>query len=148
MSKPLTIGDVSRRTGLPAKTIRFYEDEALVPRPRRSENGYRIYSERDIGRLAFIRRARLLGIELPVIRSLLDKASSQTCAEFGDELTSVLAEQRQEVERRLTELTLLRDDLDALAAHVSHCCEGCDPGEMVSECSYCCVISEQAKGGD
>jgi DNA-binding transcriptional MerR regulator len=148
MSKSLTISDVSRRTGLPAKTIRFYEDEALVPRPRRAENGYRVYSERDIGRLAFIRRARLLGIELPVIRSLLNKASSQTCAAFGDELTGALAEQRREVERRLTELTLLRDDLDALAAHVSHCCEGCDPAQMVTECDYCSAIDSLEKGGD
>lgn len=147
MSNDLTIGNVSRRTGLSTRTIRFYEAEGLVTPPRRTESGYRLYSEADVQRLDFIRRARLIGIELPAIRSLLDKATSLSCAEFGEELTALLSSQRREVERRMAELALLRDDIEALESHVGHCCAGCDPAQMASECSYCCLISEE-KGGD
>ncbi len=44
MADKLTIGEVSRRTGVPAKTIRFYEAEGIIATPRRSESGYRLYS--------------------------------------------------------------------------------------------------------
>jgi DNA-binding transcriptional MerR regulator len=148
MSKPLTIGDVSRRTGLPAKTIRFYEDEALVPRPRRAENGYRSYTESDVLRLQLIRRGKLLGLDLPSIRNLVNKALSADCATFGDELREVIARQRVEVESRLAELTALRDELAQLDEHVSHCCEGCTPADLACECNFCGLIEQEQKGGD
>jgi MerR family transcriptional regulator, copper efflux regulator len=137
MSGEFSIGKVSKQTGLSTKTIRFYEDEGLVPRPRRSESGYRLYSEADVLRLGFIRRARLLGFDLPAIRTLLSKVTSLSCAEFGDELTVLLAAKRRDVEKRLIELSLLRDDIEALEAHVRHCCEGCDPSMMACDCSFC-----------
>ena len=56
----MNIGDVARRSGLPAKTIRYYEDIGLVT-PRRDPNGYRAFGEADIHRLAFLARARSLG---------------------------------------------------------------------------------------
>ena len=136
----MTIGAVAKQTGLSTKTIRFYEDKGLVPPPARSESGYRLYSEADVMRLGFIRRVRLLGLDLPAIKSLLTKVTSQTCAEFGDELTEVLAAQRREVEGRLTELNSLRDDIEALEAHVKHCCDGCDPAMMARDCTFCDLI--------
>jgi DNA-binding transcriptional MerR regulator len=148
MSKSLTIGQVSRRTGLPAKTIRFYEDETLVPRPRRGENGYRIYAESDVLRLQLIRRGKLLGLDLPSIRNLVNKALSADCATFGDELRDVIARQRAEVETRLAELTALRDELAALDEHVTHCCEGCTPADLACECNFCGLIEQEQKGGD
>jgi DNA-binding transcriptional MerR regulator len=148
MSKSLTIGEVSRRTGLPAKTIRFYEDETLVPRPRRGENGYRIYAESDVLRLQLIRRGKLLGLDLPSIRNLVNKALSADCATFGDELRDVIARQRAEVETRLAELTALRDELAALDEHVTHCCEGCTPADLACECNFCGLIEQEQKGGD
>jgi DNA-binding transcriptional MerR regulator len=140
MNGKLTIGAVAKQTGLSSKTIRFYEDEGLVPPPRRSESGYRLYSEADVMRLGFIRRVRLLGLDLPAVKSLLAKVTSQTCAEFGDELTSVLAAQRHEVEQRLAELSQLRDDIESLEAHVQHCCDGCDPAMMARDCGFCELI--------
>ena len=147
MSKALTIGDVSRRTGLPAKTIRFYEDEALVPRPRRGENGYRIYTESDVLRLQLIRRGKLLGLDLPAIRNLVNKALSADCATFSDELREVIARQRAEVETRLAELTALRNELAQLDDHVTHCCEGGTPADMACECNFCGLIEQEQKGG-
>ena len=59
----MNIGDVASASGLPAKTIRYYEDIGLV-RPARSENGYRHFRETDIHKLAFLGRARSLGFTI------------------------------------------------------------------------------------
>ena len=83
---------------------------------------------------------RIEGLDLPAIKSLLAKVTSQTCAEFGDELTAVLAAQRREVEGRLAELNALRDDIEVLEAHVRHCCDGCDPAMMARDCTFCDLI--------
>ena len=56
----MNIKDVSDRTGLPAKTIRYYEEIGLV-RPLRSDNGYRSFRESDVHKLKFLGRARALG---------------------------------------------------------------------------------------
>lgn len=143
MSSELNIGAVSKQTGLTTKTIRFYEDEGLVPSPRRSESGYRLYSEADVMRLQLVSRARLLGLDLPTIRNLVNKALSVDCATFGDELRDVIARQRAEVESRLQELTALRDELEGLEGHIEHCCGGCDPATMAAECSFCGLIQVQ-----
>jgi DNA-binding transcriptional MerR regulator len=148
MSTELTIGRVSKRTGLATKTIRFYEGEGLIPPPRRGENGYRLYRENDVVRLQMVRRARLLGLDLVAIKSLLAKALSADCATFGDELIATLTRQRVEVERRLAELAALHDELAALEEHVRHCCEGCDPAVMAVDCIPCGLIEDMTEGGE
>jgi len=144
MSSELTIGNVAKQTGLSTKTIRFYEDEGLVPPPRRSESGYRLYSEADVLRLQLIGRARLLGLDLPTIRNLVNKALSAECAAFSDEMREVIARQRAEVETRLRELTALRDELSSLTEHIEHCCGGCDPAVMAADCGFCGLIGAEA----
>ena len=66
----MNIGDVSERSGLPAKTIRYYEDIGLV-RPSRGENGYREFGFKDLHKLAFLARARSLGFTIEECRTLL-----------------------------------------------------------------------------
>jgi len=66
----MNIGDVSRRSGLPAKTIRYYEDIGLI-KPQRSANGYRDFRDSDLHKLAFLGRARALGFSIEDCRSLL-----------------------------------------------------------------------------
>jgi DNA-binding transcriptional MerR regulator len=141
----LTIGELARRAGLSAKTVRFYEDQGLIPRQRSASN-YRLYSEADVARLQLVRRSRLLGLGLPATKALLQRALSEDCAAFGEELLGSIDTQLQAVERQLTELQALRDELKALDAHIQHCCEGCDPGTMASECGFCGLI-EAEKGG-
>ena len=75
MSKPLTIGALSRDSGVNLETIRFYERSGLLPAPARSASGYRHYEEVDVRRLRFIRRGRELGFSLDEIRNLLDLAA-------------------------------------------------------------------------
>ena len=71
----LTIGQIARRTGISAKTIRFYEEIGLLPRPPRGPNSYRRYSLADVNRLLLLRRIRLLGLPLSSAKPLLIGAS-------------------------------------------------------------------------
>ncbi len=71
MTRDLQIGKVAEKTGLSIDTIRFYEKERLLSEPPRSEGGYRLYSERHIEHLLFIRKAQELGFSLAGIRELL-----------------------------------------------------------------------------
>ena len=66
----MNVGTAARRSGLPAKTIRYYEDIGLI-RPARTQNGYRDYTGDDIHRLTFLRRARGLGFSIENCRQLM-----------------------------------------------------------------------------
>lgn len=68
----MNIGTVSTRSGVPAKTIRYYESVGLIPPARRSGNGYRHYTEMDVQTLRFIHRARNLGFSVDDVSNLLD----------------------------------------------------------------------------
>jgi DNA-binding transcriptional MerR regulator len=70
-SASLSIGKVARRAGIGVETIRFYEREGLLAAPARRDSGYRLYPERVIGRIRFIRRAKELGFSLKEIKELL-----------------------------------------------------------------------------
>ena len=65
-----TIGKVARSSGVPAKTIRFYESRGVLRAPRRTVAGYRLYSEDDVEQLRFVRRARGLGLSLEQLKAL------------------------------------------------------------------------------
>ena len=67
----MLIGEVAERSGVPARTIRFYEQRKILGTPSRSSGGYRMYSERTLAELAFIRRAQQLGFSLDEIREIL-----------------------------------------------------------------------------
>ncbi len=66
----MNIGDVASQSGLPAKTIRYYEDIGLV-KPDRGANGYRDFNADDVHKLAFVQRARSLGFTVEECRALL-----------------------------------------------------------------------------
>jgi MerR family mercuric resistance operon transcriptional regulator len=115
----LTIGVLSGRTGVNIETIRFYENEGLVPAPRRTEGGHRVYQDEHFRRLVFIRRSRELGFTLDEIPALLRLAdgSDRTCAEAralaSDHLREVQAD-LQRMER-------------VLAKTIEQCAEGHSP---------------------
>ena len=144
MSKQLTIGDVSKRTGLSTKTIRFYEDEGCIPRVSRSESGYRLYSEGDVWRLRLVRQIRMLGLPLAEIKPLIGQSMETECNVFADDLGSMLARQKLEIDRRIMELESLREQITVLEGHVEHC--ECEPGQTAADC-YCCSLLDE-EGGD
>jgi len=79
--KVLPIGELSHRTGVNIETIRFYERKGILPTPRRSDAGRRVYDESDIRHLNFIHRCRGLGFSLKEVTSLLSlvDAGGDTC---------------------------------------------------------------------
>ena len=75
----MNIREVSDATGLPAKTIRYYESIDLVT-PKRSSNGYRVFSESDLHKLTFLGRSRALGFSIDDCRTLLALYEAETRA--------------------------------------------------------------------
>ena len=111
----MNIKDVATASGLPAKTIRYYEDIGLVS-PKRGANGYRSFGPQDAHKLAFLARARSLGFSIEDCRALLslyadrDRASADVKALAGEHLTRI--------DRKIAELQGLRATLGRL---VSRC---------------------------
>lgn len=68
----MNIGTVAERSGVPAKTIRYYESIGLIPSADRRPNGYRAYTTVEMHTLNFIKRARSLGFSVDEVRDLLD----------------------------------------------------------------------------
>src|SRR5258708_33296788 len=103
------MGRVAKRFGLTPDAIRFYEPNALLPRPPRTEGGFRLYDESDVETLAFIRRVQGLGFKLSEIRSLLDLRGSglQPCAAVQRRLQVKLIV----VRRKLRDLQKLEHEL-------------------------------------
>lgn len=106
--KHLTIGALARQLDISTSTLRYYEREGLLAPERRSASGYRLYPPDAAKRLLFIRRAQRLGFSLADIRLLLDAEG-----EAGAASLMGIAEQRfLDIERRLTELLVLRHELE------------------------------------
>jgi MerR family copper efflux transcriptional regulator len=105
----MQIGTVAKRIGLSVDAIRFYERNALLPRPPRTQGGFRQYGENDVETLAFIRRVQGLGFKLSEIRGLLSLRGNrlQPCAPVRRRLEEKLAD----VQRKLTGLQKLEHEL-------------------------------------
>ncbi|MGE0538824.1 MAG: MerR family transcriptional regulator [Dehalococcoidia bacterium] len=146
MRDGLTIGEVTRRTGLPEKTIRFYEEKGIVPAPARTNGGYRLYTPLDVRRLRLVRQAKLLGLSLPEIRTFVEQAFASECADFAEQFLARIAAQRAEIDRRIVELENLKGELDALADHVGHSVERLRPGQRVAGCEICPILDAEAAG--
>ncbi|MFF6995460.1 MerR family transcriptional regulator [Streptomyces sp. NPDC008313] len=71
-----SIGELSRRTGLTVKTIRFYSDRGIVAPTDRSPAGYRLYTIDAVARLDLVRTLRSLGLDLPTIHKVVDRELS------------------------------------------------------------------------
>ncbi|HEY1035038.1 MAG TPA: heavy metal-responsive transcriptional regulator [Pseudoxanthomonas sp.] len=108
----MNIGQLSRRTGVPIDTVRYYEKQHLLPPPTRSASGYRHYEADDVLRLTFIRRAKVLGFTLEEIRDLLALSRNDSGDMAG--IRAAAADKLADVERRLAELTRVRDGLRTL----------------------------------
>lgn len=108
----ISIGELSRRTGVKVPTIRYYETVALMPAPLRSEGKQRRYGEAEASRLTFIRHARELGFEIEAIRTLLASQDNpnQPCTTADRIARARLAE----VEQRTCSLTALKAELESM----------------------------------
>lgn len=104
------IGALARRAGVGIDTVRYYEREGLLKPMQRLASGYRRYSQHEVSRLRFIRRAQALGFSLREIRELLALSSHRDVARVKARARARLAD----VDRRLEELQRVRTGLAAL----------------------------------
>lgn len=129
----MNIKEVSAAIGLPAKTIRYYEDIGLI-QPQRSANGYRVFQDTDMHKLAFLARARSLGFPVESCRSLLalygdrDRASA--------DVKAIALSHLAEIDRKVEALTTMRDTLHDL---VSSCA-----GDGRPDCPILADLAEAA----
>ena len=113
----MNISEVGTRAGLPAKTIRYYEDIGLI-RPERGPNGYRRFREADLHKLAFIGRARGLGFSIEDCRALL--ALYEDKARASADVKDLAERHLARIEAKVAELRAMQDVLTDLV----HACAG------------------------
>ena len=107
----MSIGAVAVKSGLPAKTIRYYEDIGLVTPPRR-ENGYRTYREQELHKLKFLHRARSLGFTIEQCRQLLSLYEDETRA--SSDVKALARQHLKEVDAKILELQGMKSTLETL----------------------------------
>jgi Cu(I)-responsive transcriptional regulator len=107
----MNISETAARTGLPPKTIRYYEEIGLVT-PARSGNGYRAFTMRDVHQLTFVGRARALGFSIEDCRALL--ALWGDAARSSAEVKRLARRHLAEIEAKIAALGQMRDTLTEL----------------------------------
>ncbi|MCP8895034.1 helix-turn-helix domain-containing protein [Shinella daejeonensis] len=111
----LTIGDLSKSTGVKIPTIRYYEQMGLLSHAQRTEGNQRRYSTVERDRLSFIRHARDLGLTIDAIRELIDLSQhpERPCRDAD----RIAAEQLATVRRKIVRLKKLETELERIATH-------------------------------
>ena len=112
MAPAMTIGQLAQATGVSAKTIRYYEQIGVLPRPSRSAAGYRQYAEDGVHRLRFVRRARTLGLSLRHLRALSGALDDGPRAILRPRLLVLVRAQLSAVRQRMSQLQLLQWQLE------------------------------------
>lgn len=120
----MQIKAAAEASGLPAKTIRYYESLGLI-QSRRTDNGYRQYSQADLERMIFLQRSRSLGFTLDECRDLLHLYENPGRA--SAEVKTIAQQHLQDIEHKLAELQALHNTLSDLVAR----CPGDDSTDCV-----------------
>lgn len=124
-NQALTIGAISRATGINIETIRYYERIGLLPAPPRTRGNYRAYTAAEQKKLNFVRRTRNLGFTIDEIRGLLrlsDERDADCC-----EVTEIAQNHLTETERKIADLQALADELRSLIT-------SCAGGVSITDC--------------
>jgi DNA-binding transcriptional MerR regulator len=116
--KTISIGTVSRETGVKVPTIRYYEEVGLLPEPQRTDSNRRSYDPADVRRLRFIRHARELGFEVDAIRQLLDLSDQpeRSCADVDVIARSHLTA----IDDKIARLSALRSEVQRMVEEGEH----------------------------
>lgn len=131
-TRSLTIGEAAKQSGVTSKMIRHYEAIGLIPKARRTEGDYRLYSTEDLHRLRFIRRARGLGFSIQEIEQLLGLWSNKRRA--SAKVKALALKHVSDLDAKIAELNSIRSTLADLADH----CHGDDRPE-------CPILDDLAK---
>lgn len=132
----LSIGKLAKAADVKVPTIRFYEQIGLLPVPDRSDSDRRLYGERTVRRLTFIRHARQLGFSVDAIRALL--ALTDNPDRPCEEANALAAEQLADVEAKIAQLEALRSELRRMVTADCHGRAGdCRVIEVLSDHGLC-----------
>lgn len=131
----MRIGQVAKRSGVPTKTIRYYESVGLLPQPDRTASGYRDYNEPALQRLRFVQRARSLGFSVRECANLLALYEDKHRA--SAEVKAMAREHVAQVDAKIAELRTMRRTL----------------GELIDKCHGderpdCPILDDLAEGGE
>ena len=127
------IGQIAKHVGVTVETIRFYESQALIPEPRRTESGHRLYTSETIRRVRLIQRAKELGFSLKDIHTLIALRSepNATCAAVKGQAQQKITE----VQEKIGGLTRVHRALTNLV-------EQCDADAHLGECPILDALDE------
>ncbi len=130
----MNIGDVAAATGLPAKTIRYYESAGLIEPPALSSGNYRVYDQRHVETLRFIQHARQLGFAVKEVAALVALWRDQR--RLSADVHRLASAHLRDIDARITELRRIRQTLQALIER----CHGDDRPD-------CPILNELAEEG-
>ncbi len=136
----LQVGEVARKLGLNPQTLYFYERIGLIPSPKRTEAGYRLFDDQDIERLSFISRAKAFGLSLDEIKELLALQDGQSLS--CGEVYQMLLKKIQQIEDNIQQLQRLRSELLPL---LNRCQEN---AQRLGEERQCVVFKDVDSNGE
>ena len=114
----MNISEAAAASGMSAKMIRYYERISLIKQSHRTHSGYRTYGDSELHTLRFVKRARSLGFSVEQIRELL--SLWQDTGRASKDVKAIAMEHVTELDKRIVEMTEMRDTL----RHLAHACAG------------------------
>lgn len=132
---PSFIGTVAKRAAVPIKTIRYYEEIALLPKPARTSAGYRLYAPDTVDRLQFIKKAQNLGLRLDEIKEILDLADRGRCP--CGHVQDLLKKRLTELQRKIADLRMIERRVQGAVR------QGCPPNFKPRGKAICPTIDRQ-----
>lgn len=139
------IGEVAEATGFPVTTLRYYEDQGLLPPPTRNQAGHRLYGDLHVERLELMARAKRLGLRLDEAAVLADAWQHEQCSHTHEQLMGLLETKLADVREHIAELTHFARRLEAVHDRVASrpTSQGaCGPG-----CGCAPALSDAAAAG-
>ena len=127
------IGEVAKRSDLNTQTVRYYERIGLLPEPKRTEVGYRLYGEEDERRLRFIKNARSVGLTLGEVKEIL--AFRERGEAPRSYVMDAIDRRAEEIERQIAELMEFKRELDRLSERARK-----QPNRELHLQDYCHII--------
>ena len=116
-----SIGQVSKITGVSAKTIRFYEDKKIISKAQRSENGYRYYDEAGLDEIRLIKYVKDLGLPLAEMKKLMLCCVGESCNERSDYVNKTINRYLVLLSDRIDQMKKLRSRLVNFQKSGPHC---------------------------
>jgi DNA-binding transcriptional MerR regulator len=133
----MRISQLAARSGVPVSTLRYYEGEGLLPATR-AGNGYRVYGEDALDRLAFINQAKSLSLQLAEIRELVTARDAEPCRTIRTRYRPMLDQHAEQVGSRINQLRALQSAITAARRHLN------ELPERETQCDAECFVPDRS----